>query len=247
MPAEQKFPDCELGRNVVTKYCSKEVLDSMLRGELWFGSLLKYRKCETDNGLMSDFYEGLTTRLVDFQHSQQPFTGKVSQLNIIKQMGASIAPGTGAIGFKREIDKFIFCTSWGPYSRSHHQKMMHGSQDFPDYKGEPNNDHFIVIDIPTFENAVLGWCASIYGAAQIRHAPCIYCKDRQCPLDKSEHESGRIDENKTAIIKPDNFRIENEYRFLIQIPNRPPSISDDTLKMKSMNLTTSFLAYGQYN
>ncbi len=234
----------KFGRLLSVKYCEPHVAKAIVSGEIWLRPHSFYREAEAKNGLMSDDEEGLLNRDLGNGHHGWGRSLKIGEVAITECSVFGSAQGAGGISGQTEIDEFLCCLSDGRYKRSHHNKMMHGSTDYPEYVPEPKYTNFVVFDIPRLSECLLSWACALFGDSVLGQDRCDYGERRKEITDR-EKEIGLADPTYGIWTKPARLEIENERRIVLKIFSRPPLGKDDVLEVKCPALLSAIVAFGE--
>ncbi len=238
--------DHNFGELLSVKYCEPAIAESILSGEVWLRPHSYYREAEAKNGLMSDNEEGVLYRYLGSGRQEMGKPLYVGGIKMVENTVYGAAPGVGGLTAQAEVDEFLLCLSNGPYNQTHHDKMMHGCPNYPDYVPEPKYTNFIVFDIPTLSECLISWAGAIFGASYLGQHLCNY-GDRSKEITDSEKYTGRADPAFGIWTKPTRLQIENERRIALKIISRPTSGKNDVLQIKCPALHSAIVAFGEFH
>ena len=137
--------------------------------------------------------------------------------------------GEDDIAITTQINDFVFCASFGRYTRAQHLEMVNGalSKDGSRYKGNPKLTCFAEIDLLDFIAGLQHaapktpqWKTSYPASKAILDAIVQYGETRNIARISSgfSHDPSRIamsDYLRTIFVKPERFSPEREFRIAL--------------------------------
>lgn len=233
-------------RPKITKFFEADMLENYLAGSFWFGTLKRYRMIEEEGSAanveprFSDRREGIIENghTFDAGHAKSVMIGGISITN-------SHFSGNGTdIMITHEVNEFVFCASYGGYSRRQHLDIKNGalSVSGAQYEGNPKLTHFAEIDLIDFIDAVgmvaprtPVWNTQLTQEEYLLHDRVKYGNTGSSNSIPSIYETSGMpdyeDYLRTIFTKPAHFSPENEFRVVLRA-NAPYSLEDDPAGMK---------------
>ncbi|MBB4952905.1 hypothetical protein H4S14_000952 [Agrobacterium vitis] len=206
---------------LLTKHCTPENKERMLRGHFRIGTHGEYSKGES-TGLLSDTAEGVgATHVVGdlFNWSGSIDTNTFSNVTI-----AGALSGT-SIDINERINCNIFCASRGGHSAIRHKNLMNGIDE---YKPNPSLTEYIEIHRNTFLFALKHMSDHLFGEGNYWISKRVVYKDRYNKIDSAVVQMSGLNYNsrqrliEQAFTKPDKFSIEDEWRYVLIKKNDKP-------------------------
>lgn len=148
----------------------------------------------------------------------------------------------------REFNDFVFCASWGAYSRQQHLHIKNGTMSVAGTKYEGNSKltHFAEIDLIDFLDAVALeapktplWSTKLPVNEYLLGGRVTYGKTEKSISIPSIYEGRDMavdieDYLRTMFTKPPHFSPENEFRVVLRA-NAPNFLEGDPAGMKLMH------------
>lgn len=237
-------------RPKITKFFEADMLENYQRGSFWFGTLKRYRMIEKKEAdvvvepRFSDPREDMVEHAHKFEtgHAKSVKIGGMSFTNCYFE-------GFGTdIMVTSEFNDFVFCASWGAYSRQQHLDIKNGAMSVAETKYEGNSKltHFVEIDLIDFLDAVSLeapktplWSTALPASEYLLHSRVKYGQTEKSISIPSVYESSGMavtaeDYLRTMFTKPPHFSPENEFRVVLRA-NAPNSLEGDPAGMKLMH------------
>jgi hypothetical protein len=247
---EYLMPKLPFVRPKITKFFEADMLENYQGGSFWFGTLRRYRMVEKKGAdvvvepRFSDGREGTVEHAYNFE------TGYAKSFKIggISITNCSFHGFANDIMVAHEFNDFVFCASWGAYSRQQHIDIKNGamSEGGTQYEGNSKLTHFAEIDLIDFLHAVTLeaprtplWNTKLPVNEWLLHSRVKYGQTEKSISIPSNFESSGMevtteDYLRTIFTKPKHFSPENEFRVVLRA-NAPNSIEGDPAGMKLMH------------
>lgn len=248
----------------ITKFFEEGMLNNYIDGSFWFGTLKRYRMIEKKEASeiveprFSDRREGIVEHAHNFETGQAK-SFKIGGLNIVD----GVFEGNGTdIMITHEFNDFVFCASWGAYSRQQHLNIKDGAMSAAgtQYEGNPKLTHFAEIDLIDFLDAVsleapktLVWNTKLPASEYLLHSRVTYGQTQKTISIPSVYQSSGVeltaeDYLRTVFTKPKHFSPEDEFRVVLR-SNAPNFLEGDPagMKLRHKNLRRSILKIGTFD
>lgn len=204
-----------MDRNIITKHCRPQDRERMLNGHFKFGTLAEYTpRSGRAGGLYSDEGEGTGQTLLSstLNNASGQFFG-------FRYNDLTTENTVASFAYTLEIDYPVFCASVFEYDPQRHRRLLEGTSD---YAGNPDCTAFLTIDGHRFCDAIVAMCNHLYGENQFRcFATYVRYGERKhfitperLSLDRHKEEEIAAF-HRAAFIKPLQFVVEEEFRFVI--------------------------------
>lgn len=258
------MPKTPFIRPKITKFFEADMLENYQNGSFWFGTLKRYRMIEKKEAdvvvepRFSDRREGMV------EHAHIFKTGHVKSVKIggMNFTNCYFEGFDTDIMVTHEFNDFVFCASWGAYSRQQHINIKDGamSESGTPYKGNPKLTHFAEIDLIDFLDAVRLeapktplWSTELPASEYLLNGRVTYGKTEKSISIPSVYENSVInvtteDYLRTIFTKPKHFSPENEFRVVLRA-DAPSSLKGDPagLKLKHKKLRRSIRKIGSFD
>ena len=249
-------------RPKITKFFEEGMLDNYLGGSFWFGTLKRYRMIEQKEASavveprFSDRREGIIEHAHFFESGYAKNVKIGSNIFINCSFGGN---NCANIMMAQEFNEFVFCASWGAYSRQQHLDIKNGAMNAAgtEYEGNSKLTHFAEIDLIDFLDAVSleaprtpPWNTKLPASEYMLHDRVKYGPTQKTISVPSVCEISDMDVNaedylRTIFTKHPYFSPENEFRIVLRA-NAPNSLKSDPagLKLKHKKLRCSIRKIG---
>jgi hypothetical protein len=234
-------------RPKITKFFEEGMLGNYLGGSFWFGTLKRYRMIEKkEAGLVaeprfSDRREGI----VEHAHNLETGQAKSVKIGVLSIVDCAFEGNGTDIMVTYEFNDFVFCASWGAYSRQQHLNIKDGAMSAAGtrYEGNPKLTHFAEIDLIDFLGSVSleapntpAWSTKLPASEYLLHNRVTYGQTQKTISIPSVYQSSGVeltaeDYLRTVFTKPKHFSPENEFRVVLR-SNAPNSLEGDPAGMK---------------
>jgi len=245
------------GNTLITKFFAADQLKNYGKGSFKIGTLSEYRNSESSSARMADTGEGITERRSPLSSgimkSYRTLDGLVFSGNIWENCGSGFVASS-------VINEYIFCATFGDYSKDTHKKLLYGCQlsEGHWYSGNPDLTHFAVINVEKFILALRLWIKSRRRSFKKNFDPIgdiggyqVVYRERfeelHQPIVKYD-ELENFDKIylQSVFFKPPHFLPENEFRISMNVhqDGLPP---EDALPLFpcSLGLKNSIVRFGQ--
>lgn len=249
-------------RPKITKFFEGRMLDNYKRGSFWFGTLKRYRRVETNavdesvEPRFSDAREGL----IEISHHFEAGYAKSAEIDGFRFTDCFFGGNDGGdITITHEFNDFVFCASWGAYSRQQHLAIKNGAINSAgtNYRGNEKLTHFAEIDLIDFLDAVKLeaqkaplWKTVLPAADCLLQSRVTYGQTERTIYVPSVYQSNgpqltSEDYLRTVFTKPKYFSPENEFRVVLR-SNAPDTLEGDPdgMKLVHKKLRRSILRIG---
>lgn len=220
-------------RPKITKFFEKDMLDNFLGGSFWFGTLKGYRMMEKNVAgvLVEPRFSDPREGIVEHAHNLETGHAKSVKIGGLSVTDCFFGGNGGAdIMIMHEFNDFVFCASWGAYSRQQHLDIKNGaiSAAGTQYEGNPKLTHFAEIDLIDFLEVVRLeapkaplWKTKLPASEYLLQSRVTYGQTQKSISVPSVYQSSGTDLTaddylRTVFTKPKHFSPENEFRVVLR-------------------------------
>jgi hypothetical protein len=229
-------------RPKITKFFEEGMLENYRDGSFWFGTLKRYRMIEGKETSVvveprfSDRREGIVERA----HNLATGSAKNVTIGGFNFIDCVFEGNLNHILITHELNDFVFCASWGAYSRQQHLNMKDGAMSAAgtQYEGNPKLTHFVEIDLIDFLDAVSQvaprtplWNTKLPANEYLLHRRVTYGQTQKTSSIPPIYQGSGVeltaeDYLRTVFTKPKHFSPENELRVVLR-SNAPNFLEGD--------------------